>query len=185
VQVAEHGTVPHPLPPLSRPAAPGPGAARPAFRRAPAGSPTNLRSEPASGPGKALLTPEEKARLEAMDPGVRDQILTWLMLGDPILMREVRAKLVPPRPRPETPRTLPELLSHIRDDPAFPALAADWLAKTFGDQKSYSGFKARCEEAWRGELPVERLVSAYEQATGPKAKNPGAIFMYAMNRQRK
>ena len=62
------------------------------------------RSEPAPGREKLPLTPEEKARLEAMDPGVRDHILTWLMLGDPILMREARAKLAPPRPRLEAPR---------------------------------------------------------------------------------
>ena len=54
------------------------------------------------------------------------------------------------------------------------------LAKTLDDHKSYSGFKVRCEEAWRGELPVGRLVSAYEQATGPKARNGGALFMYAL-----
>jgi hypothetical protein len=75
---------------------------------------------------------------------------------------------------------LPELLSHIRDDPAFPALAADWLCRTLGDPKSYSGFKARCEEAWRGELHPARLVSAYDQAMGPKARNRGAIFMVAV-----
>ncbi len=79
---------------------------------------------------------------------------------------------------------MPELLARIREDPSYPAKAADWLATTLQDRKSYSGFKARCEEAWRGELPVGRLVSAYEQATGPRAKNRGAIFMYAMNRQR-
>jgi hypothetical protein len=129
------------------------------------------------------LTPEEKARLDAMDPGVRDQILTWLMLGDPILMREARAKLTPPRPRPEAPRTLPEVLGRIREDPSFPSLAADWLASTLEDRKSYSGFKARCEEAWRGELPVPRLLSAYEQATGPKVRNPGAIFQVACQRR--
>ena len=42
------------------------------------------------------------------------------------------------------------------------SLAADWLAQEFHDAKSYSGFKARCEEAWRGELSVDRLLSAYE-----------------------
>jgi hypothetical protein len=118
-----------------------------------------------------------------MDPGVRDQILTWLMLGDPILMREARAKLAPPRPKPEVPRTLPEVLTHIREDPSFPALAADWLASALQDRKSYSGFKARCEEAWRGELPVDRLLSAYAQATGPQAKKPGALFMHALHRR--
>jgi hypothetical protein len=71
------------------------------------------------------------------------------------------------------------VLTRLREDPSFPSLAADWLASALGDRKSYSGFKARCEEAWRGELPVSRLVSAYEQATGPKAKNPRAVFMVA------
>ena len=82
------------------------------------------RSEPAPGREKLPLTPEEKARLEAMDPGVRDQILTWLMLGDPILMREVRAKLAPPRPRLEAPQSVPELLSHVQESPDYPAMAA-------------------------------------------------------------
>jgi hypothetical protein len=82
--------------------------------------------------------------------------------------------------RPETPRTFSEVLGRIREDPAFPALAADWLASALQDRKSYSGFKARCEEAWRGELEPRRLVAAYEQATGPKARNGGAIFMYTL-----
>ena len=56
-------------------------------------------------------------------------------------------------------------------DPSFLALAADWLASIFEDRKSYSGFKARCEEAWRGELEPQRLVAACEQATGPKVRN--------------
>jgi hypothetical protein len=135
---------------------------------------------PLSSPIKAdpapVLTPEQQ-QLAALPEAVREQVYLWLMSGDMILVREAIRCLTPPKPRPEIPQTLPELLSPIREDPAFPALAADWLAKTFGDQKSYSGFKARCEEAWRGELPVDCLVSAYEQASGPKAKNPGAIFL--------
>jgi hypothetical protein len=59
-------------------------------------------------------------------------------------------------------------------------MAADWLSSAFGDRKSYSGFLAWCKGAWRGELPVTRLVSIHDQAIGPKAKNRGAVFMYAM-----
>jgi hypothetical protein len=163
---------------------PGPGAARPAFRTPPAGSPTNPRSEPAPGREKALpLTPEEKARLDAMDPGVRDQILTWLMLGDPILMREARAKLTPPRPKPEAPTTLPGILARIREDPSYPGLAAAWLARDLGDPKSYNGFLARCREAWQGLIPVPVLEDAYRQATGPQVRNPGAIFQVACQRR--
>ena len=89
----------------------------------------------------------------------------------------------PPRPRPETPRTLSEVLGRIREDPSFPAMAADWLSSAFGDRKSYSGFLARCAEAWLGELQVAQLVSVHDQAMGPKAKNRGAVFMYAVRRR--
>ena len=110
-------------------------------------------------------------------------VLTWLLTGDRILVAEARKKLVPPPQRPEAPRTLPEVLGRIREDPSFPSLAADWLASSFQDRKSYSGFKARCEEAWRGELHPARLVSAYDQAMGPQARNRGAIFMVAVRQK--
>ncbi len=126
------------------------------------------------------LPSEHQARLAELPAASRDQVLTWLATGDPILVNEARKLLAPPRPRPEPPRTLPETLARIREDPAFPALAANGLAEAFDDRRSYSGFLARCTEAWRGELPAERLVSAYDQARGPRAKNPGALFMHAL-----
>jgi hypothetical protein len=141
---------------------------------------------PASAPipSPALpLTPEQLARLDALPAASRDQVLIWLATGDPILVAEARKRLGPPRPRPEAPRTLPEVLARIREDPSFPALAADWLASALDDRKSWAGFKARCEEAWRGELPVDWLLSAYAQATGPRAKKPGALFMHALHRR--
>jgi hypothetical protein len=115
-----------------------------------------------------------------MPPASRDQVLVWLATGDPILVAEARKKLAPPRPRPVEPQTLPELLRRIREDPSFPPRAADALAKAFNDWKSYSGFKARCEEAWRGERPVEHLLEAYRQASGLMAKNRGALFMHVL-----
>jgi hypothetical protein len=104
---------------------------------------------PATSPttaGPALpLTPEQRAQLDALPAATRDLVLTWLLTGDPILVAEAKKKLAPLRPRPEAPRMLPEVLTRIREDPSFPALAADWLASALGDRKSYSGFKAR----WR------------------------------------
>jgi len=126
------------------------------------------------------LTPEQQARLAAMPAASRDQVLRWLATGDPILVAEARCKLAPLRPQPETPKTLPELLGRIRQDPSYPALAASGLAAALQDQKSYAGYLRRCEEAWRGELNPDRLLSAYEQAMGPKARNRGAIFMVAV-----
>ena len=150
----------------------------------PAGPPPHRSPPPLSSPREASptlpLTAAQQTRLEALPAAPRDPVLSWLLTGDRILVAESQKKLVPPRPRPEAPRTLPEVLGRIREDPSFPSLAADWLSSAFQDRKSYSGFKARCEEAWRGELAVDRLVSAYEQATGPRAKNPGAIFMVAV-----
>ena len=114
----------------------------------------------------------------------RDQVLLWLATGDPILVAEARKKLAPLRPRPRGPaRRLPELLGRIREDPSYPALAASGLAAALQDQKSYSGYLRRCEEAWRGELNPDRLLSAYEQAMGPKARNRGAIFMVAVRQK--
>ncbi|HMB03273.1 MAG TPA: hypothetical protein VKP69_05970, partial [Isosphaeraceae bacterium] len=155
------------------------------FQWPPLGPTPHRNPPPLSSPRKAgpalPLTAEQQARLDALPATTRDQVLTWLLTGDRILVAEAKKKLVPPRPRPEAPQTLPELLANIRADPSFPSLAADWLASSLQDRKSYSGFKARCEEAWRGELPVPRLLSAYEQATGPRAKNPGALFMHALH----
>ena len=93
------------------------------------------------------------ARLDAMPAAARDQVLIWLATGDPILVAEARSKLATPHPRPEAPKTLPELLGRIREDPSYPALAASGLAAALQDPKSYSGYLRRCEEAWRGELP--------------------------------
>ncbi|HMB04949.1 MAG TPA: hypothetical protein VKP69_14565 [Isosphaeraceae bacterium] len=145
----------------------------------PQAAPVPAPSPPTAGPALPL-TPEQQARLDALPEATANMVLTWLLTGDPILVAEARKKLAPPPRRPETPRTLPEVLGRIREDPSFPSLAADWLSSSLEDRKSYSGFKARCEEAWRGELSVDRLLSAYEQATGPKAKNRGALFMYAV-----
>src|SRR5512135_405161 len=175
----------HPeLDPPALVAAPEP---RPGLARVPRVEPPKVAPVPAPSPATAgpapVLTPEQKARLEALPSATRDLVLTWLLTGDRILVAEAKKKLAPPPRRPEAPKTLPEVLGRIREDPSFPSLAADWLSSALQDRKSYSGFKARCEEAWRGELSVDRLVSAYEQAMGPKARNPGAIFMYAALRK--
>ena len=118
-----------------------------------------------------------------MPAASRDQVLLWLATRDPILVAEARSKLAPLPSRPEAPKTLPELLGRIREDPSYPALAASGLAAALDDHKSYSGFLARCREAWQGLIPVPVLQDAYRQATGPKVRNPGAIFQVACQRR--
>jgi hypothetical protein len=154
----------------------------------PPGVPPPHRSPPPlSSPREAglalALTAEQQARLDALPAATRDLVLTWLLTGDRILVAEAKKKLVPPRPRPVAPRTLPEVLGRIREDPSYPSLAADWLASALQDRKSYGGFKARCEEAWRGELNPTRIISAYEHAISPKARNREAIFMVVVRQK--
>ena len=166
---------PQPQSPTLRKLGLGPRAACPAIKTPPAGSPA---------PSPALpLTPEQQARLAAMPAASRDQVLLWLATGDPILVAEARKKLAPLGLDLEAPKTLPELLGRIREDPSYPALAASGLAAAFNDPKSYNGFLARCREAWQGLIPVPVLQDAYRQATGPKVRNPGAIFQVACQRR--
>lgn len=109
---------------------------------------------------------------------------SWLASGDPILAAEARRRLAPPPARPALPATLPELLARIRDDPSYPAQAAQALAIELGDARSYAGYLARATEAWRGERQPGELVEALQQASGPRARRRGAVFMHAMKHQR-
>ena len=188
-------SAPPPIPtPPARRSAPGPTLALASRPRVEAVAPVlgtpsaGCSAIPIPGPPPSVaqvlsLTPEQQARLASLPVASRDQVLRWLATGDPILVAEARSKLAPLRPQPEVPQTLPELLGRIRQDPSYPALAASGLAAALQDQKSYAGYLRRCEEAWRGELNPDQLLSAYEQATGPKARNPGAIFMVAVKRR--
>src|SRR5512135_2514457 len=131
--------------PVTAPDAPR-GLANPPLLEPPKAAPVPAPLPTTTGPALPL-TPEQKARLDALPEDTANLVLTWLLTGDRILVAEARKKLAPPPQRPAAPRTLPEVLGRIREDPSFPALAADWLASALQDRKSYSGFKARCEEA--------------------------------------
>jgi DNA-binding Lrp family transcriptional regulator len=137
-----------------------------------------------TGLGAAVLTPAEAARLEVLAPAVRDRVLGWLASGDPILLAEACALLRPPAPPKPAPATLPELLQRVREDPANVPAAAAALVQAFDDQKSYSGFLARVGEAFEGRRDPGELVEALRQASGPKARNRGAVFMTVCGRIR-
>jgi hypothetical protein len=173
------------LPPASEA---GPREACPAISTSPAGSTPKAVPSPTTSPAKAgpapVLTPEQKARLDALPEATANLVLTWLLTGDRILVAEAKKKLAPPPSRPAAPPTVRDLLARVREDPSYPALAASGLCRLWSDQKSFSGFKARLESAWRGDIPVSRLLSAFDQAQGPAAKNPGAIFNHCVLHQR-
>jgi hypothetical protein len=156
----------------------------PGLARIPRVEPPRSAPVPATSPARAgpapVLPPEQKARLDALPEATANLVLTWLLSADRILVAEARKKLAPPPRRPEAPRSVRETLERIREDPSYPALAASGLCRLWSDQKSFSGFKSRLEDAWRGDIPVAQLLSAFDQATGPKVKKPGALFMYAV-----
>ena len=143
--------------------------------------PVPVEAAPCLPPGVSL-TSAETSRLESLSSSTREQVLSWLSSCDPILIGEARRRLSPAAaPRPEPATTL-ELLHRLREDIRFPSQAAAALSQEFDDVRSWCGFHRALERAWRGELPVEVLLDAYEQASGPRARNPGAIWNHVIKR---
>lgn len=83
--------------------------------------------------------------------------------------------MTPPKAPPPPTANTAELLDRLGDDPTYLPMAANALAMEFGDHKSWGGFLV----ALKGH-PPDRLIDAYRQAMGPKAKNRGAIFQHAL-----
>lgn len=164
-------------------------------------APTVRRGETASNPkavnglaptDPATVRPAPQVRPPAPTPkppdnpgptsSAREQALAWLASGDPILRAEAERRLKPrPEPKPE-PATLAELLGRVRECPSRVPQAAELLAQTFDDRKSWSGYHAVVKRAFEGEIPAEALVRALERATDGKARNPAAVFMTVVGR---
>jgi helix-turn-helix protein len=129
------------------------------------------------------LTPEQARRFEELSPAMRERVMAHLATGDRILVGEAHKILTPrPEPKPE-PRSTAELLAQIQDRPIHAVWAAEELARAFNDRKSWRGFRAVCERAWRGEFPPDVLVTAWREASGGKARNPGAVFNHVVKRE--
>jgi hypothetical protein len=112
-------------------------------------------------------------------------VVAWLGSGDRILIGEALRHLAPRPTRPEMPARTEELLLRIREDPTWVPAAAELLAQDLGDRKSWFGFHAACRRAWEGRLEPSSLVEAWRQATGGKARNPGAVFMTVLKRHQR
>ena len=142
--------------------------------------------EPAPSPTTpTVLGAEESARLAALSPASRERVLTWLATGDRVLIAEARKRLAPPRQAPPPPASTAEMLTRIRECPTHVPQAAELLARDLDDRKSWSGYHARCRDAWEGRIEPEALVEAYREAMGPKARVRGAIFMSRLKRRRR
>jgi hypothetical protein len=137
---------------------------------------------PVALPPTVVLSTEEADRLAALPDASRDRVLTWLTMGDPLLTAEARKMLQPPRASAPPPVTTRELLERLREDPANVMMAAQALSIEFSDAKSFAGYRSRLEEVWRGKVSTETLLDAFRQASGPKCRNRGAVWMTAMKR---
>ena len=140
--------VPAPVQALPPSAEVGPREAPRAIPVTPASSTPQAAPVPTPSPataGPALpLTPEQKARLDALPEATANLVLTWLLSADRILVAEARKKLAPPPQRPEAPRSLRETIARIREDPSYPALAASGLERfTHGLRTNYRAGTAR------------------------------------------
>ena len=189
-------TVRPPLPPAEAPRTPA--EAIRAMIAGLTGPPAAAAPRPAGGAPRAVPRPATPAAAPAAVPGrparryglrgefasAEEMARAWQATGDPVLMAEAERIL---RPRPSAPavpapRTTGELMARIRECPSYVPRLAQALAEDLGDHRSWRGLHKLCERAWRGEIPPEALADAYRQATGPKAKNRGAVFTHALKR---
>lgn len=166
------------------PPAPPAELPRPPALALPAPSPAPPPAPAAELPAAVVLTAEQGTRLRELPAATRDRVLTWLATGDRVLLAEARRVLAPPPEAKPAPASLPELLARIQDDPRHPAMAAELLAQDFNDRKSWRAFHKVCEQAWRGELASAALLQAWREASGGKARNPGAVFHHVLRRER-
>jgi hypothetical protein len=89
----------------------------------------------------------------------------------------------PRPPAPTPPRDLAELLARIREAPGHVAAAAEGLARSLDDRKSWRGLHAACRRAWEGTITPEALLTAWREATNGRARVPGAVFMTVLRRE--
>lgn len=137
----------------------------------------------ATPPSRTLAPSSTTLPASTVPSSARSQALEWAASSDPILRAEAARRLKPkPPPRPE-PQTTAELLARIQENPAHVAAAAEVLARTFDDRRSWNGFHAVARRAFEGEIPPGVLVDALGRASDGKARNPAALFMSIVGRR--
>lgn len=129
------------------------------------------------------LTEAQRQRLAEIPEKRRQRVETLLATGDRICQGEAFRLLAPPAPARPSPASVEELLSRLREDPAYPSQAAEALAQAFDDRRSWGAYHASCQRAWAGHVPCSSLVQAWREATSGRARNPGALFMSVLKRE--
>jgi hypothetical protein len=133
----------------------------------------------------AGLGPDERARFDALAEKTRMHLLRGFRFGaDPVAQREASRILAPPKPRTplasadDPPATI--LAALVSGDHGADLAFAGRLAREFGDHKSFKYYVSRAREVLTGDRAIGSLESAYRQACGPKAKDPGKVFTHAL-----
>src|SRR5262249_17893250 len=107
--------------------------------------------------------------------------------ADPILAAELARRTAPPSPAEPLPRDLPttELLARLPGRHDLIAAATRRLAEETGDTRpaSWSFFRKAAEAVARRSVQSEVLLDCYRQATGPRAKSPGKVFVASWKRE--
>ncbi len=131
----------------------------------------------------AMLTEAQHQRLTEMPEKRRQRVETLLATGDRICQGEALRLLAPPPETRPAPQSVAELLCRLREDPVYPSQAAEALAQTLDDRRSWGTYHAVCQRAWAGHIPCSALVQAFREATNGRARNPGALFMSVLKRE--
>lgn len=159
-----------------------------------------ITESPAPSPARPGLTASQRQFLDWLPAGAlamfnarspekqAAELAKHVKFFDPILAKDF-ARLCPAvveAPPPSTPETTAELIRLLPRGPApWVQLLTESLVRDFGgqkDRKLWSGFQAVSQAVWRGTFPAEAVADAYRQATGPKAKNGGAVFNTVIQR---
>ncbi len=143
-------------------------------------------SPPAGTPGPGadearlagVLDGAQRTRLRELPEPTRRRVVHWLGLGDPICLREAYRLLspAPPCEPPSSSRPTRELLGALPGRHDLVAAATQRLAEELSDLGSWSYYRKVASSVASRERPAEALIACWSQATGGRARRPGALF---------
>ena len=145
--------------------------------------PSSPRINPPPSPPPAAST----SRRKSLGLTLEELVQVVGATADPILAAELARRTASPAPPEPAPQALPtaELLAQLPGRHDLIAAATRRLAEETGDFKpaSWSFFRKAVESVATRAVPPEILMDCRRQATGPKAKDPGKVFVVSWKRE--
>jgi hypothetical protein len=135
----------------------------------------------------ASLTPEQRARWERMGSGRKALVVELLASRDKLMAEEALRRLSPAPPPPKPIETVPDAVeATAAGNPKAMMALTEMLCRRFDDRKSWHYFKQVSEQLFQNpgkpQLAAD-VLDAFRQASGPKARNGGAVFVTVLQRQ--